>query len=122
MTVDFNTAIGDAHAALDATAGVAIQYRRGQTTAAFTGVVGRSVFDRHEASGLVTELETRDYLFPAARLQALTPAEPQPGDRITDAGEIYEVMPPGPGMPAWRYRDASRSHLRVHTKRIGSVP
>jgi len=109
--------IGAARKAQFATA---IEYARGEQTVALTATVGRSVFELVDRDGFPIRSETRDYLFLAAELvlggQLTTP---QDGDVIREAGDgavyVHEVMAPG-DEPNWRFSDAGRSLLRVHTK------
>ena len=91
--------------------------------------IGTTTFDVETAGGGIESFESRDFLILATDLRlggpqrpAVTPAR---GDRIkelSDAGDetfVYEVMAPG-GEPPWRYSDAFRKALRVHTKLVGT--
>ncbi|MFA9478514.1 hypothetical protein ACERK3_09420 [Phycisphaerales bacterium AB-hyl4] len=121
-----DNAIAAAHASLASVAGRVITYRRGSTTVSIEdALIGESRFEVVEASGFHSETVSRDYLIPAAELAGLAPAEPREGDQIEEqvGGErrVYEVMRPGPGQTAWRYRDAARAQLRIHTKHVQTV-
>ncbi|MDY7000032.1 MAG: hypothetical protein SW019_25880, partial [Actinomycetota bacterium] len=99
--------------------------RSGGDEVEVTAVPGKTNFQRADDNGLIVEVEVHDELIAAADLvineETFEPAE---GDQI-DVAEgatvlTYEVMPPGPGESAWRYKDPGRSALRIHTKLIGS--
>lgn len=98
-----------------------VVYTRGAASITLTATLGRSEFEQvGDAVGLV-RYESRDFLIAAADLVlasgAVLPAE---GDRITWAGQIYEVMAPG-GAPAWRHCDPYNKRLRIHTKCVGTA-
>lgn len=69
------------------------------------------------------EYGDRDYLIPAEYLVfAATTFEPQRGDRITETlngvVEVYEIISPDNGEPAWRWSDPQHTIYRVHTKQV----
>lgn len=101
-----------------------IGYERGSDATVLPATVGRTVFRTDDGYGAQVRTEARDYLILAADL--VLPGAgltlPQRGDRIretigTGAAVIYEVMAPG-DEPAWRYSDAYRQTLRIHTKQV----
>lgn len=115
----------DAIAAAVATitdAGVSITYHRGSESVALSAAVGRTIFELVDESGMVTRVESRDYLVAADDL-ILGGAQviPQRGDLIYETvGQevrVHELLSPG-GEPAWRYSDRYRTMLRIHTKYV----
>lgn len=97
-----------------------ITYRRGNNTVAVTAVIGRTEFELDNEFGVLKKIESRDFLIPAADLVLNgTPVLPERGDEIEEAQGsatyTYEVMAPG-NEPAWRWSDAFRNTLRIHTK------
>jgi len=109
---------------LQGAAGVSLTYTRGAQSVTLTGWVGRTAFAQAGGQGGAAVIwGDRDYLFPAADLiLGGSVVTPQRGDRITEiiAGTTltFEVIAPG-NEPAWRYSDAGRQTLRVHTKKVG---
>ena len=97
-------------------AGVEVTYARGGTTLTVTALQGRTVFASQQEGGPRIEFGDRDYLIPATALTVL--GDPQIGDRVTDGGEVYEVLTPGTGEPSWRWSDPAHSTYRIHTKRV----
>ncbi len=100
-----------------------VTYRRGTESVDLPATIGKTVFEQADAYGVIHRTESRDYLVSAADLVLDgTPEQPKAGDRICEtAGEqilLYEVMAPG-GEPPWRYSDAFRRTLRIHTKFVG---
>lgn len=101
----------------------AVTYARGVASVTVNATVGRTAWDVTRDDGSVLQDESRDYLITTADLVlsgSLT--KPAAGDVITEtlAGESveYTVMAPGTERP-WRYADAQRLTLRVHTKQTG---
>ena len=99
-----------------------VTYRRGVDSVSVQATVGRTVFEQDDGSGVIIRTEVRDYLIDTADLVlAGQLALPERGDRIEEieAGKkfTYEVMTLGTE-PHWRYSDAYRKTLRVHTKHI----
>ena len=81
-------------------------------------------FEVDDGYGVVQKWESRDFLILAADLiLAGLQTLPQRGDRIleTQAGTTYtyEVLAPGKE-PPFRFSDAFRKTLRIHTKQIGA--
>lgn len=95
-------------------------YVRGDRSLIAAASKGKSTFDVAEASGVMTRLDTTDWLIAAEDLTLdgvrLTP---RPGDRIIEgelaSGVVYEVMGI-PGGDCWRWSDNHRRTLRIHTK------
>jgi len=96
-----------------------ITYRRGEQEVSLAATVGRSEFEIERETGVIVSFESRDYIFRATDLVlGGATVEPADGDRIVEAGRIYEVLAPG-DHPAWRWSDPFRTAFRVHTKYIG---
>ena len=103
-----------------------VNYRRGNNGVDVQATVGKTVFDIQNEYGLIEKTETRDYLILADDLVLDGVAIlPKRGDRVQEeAGDtiyIYEVMAPG-NEPEWRYSDAYRKTLRIHTKMVAVAP
>jgi hypothetical protein len=103
---------------LNAAAGTTVTYRRGSDEAEVTATIGRSDFEAADQSGVVENWEARDYLVPTDQLPF---GEPLRGDVIVEtSGGLdleYEVAAPR-GVPVFRYGDAFRSIVRIHTKQV----
>lgn len=101
-----------------------VTYARGASTVDLNATIGRTEFEVIDQYGVMTKVQSRDYILTAADL--IIDAEvvtPKRGDKIRetdgDTVYIYEVMSPGQH-PEWRYSDHSRLSLRIHTKQIGT--
>jgi hypothetical protein len=103
---------------LNAAAGTTVTYRRGSDEAEITATIGRSDFESQDQNGVIENWEARDYLVPTGNLPF---GEPLRGDVIVEASgglELeYEVAAPR-GVPVFRYGDAFRSIVRIHTKQV----
>jgi len=100
-----------------------VTYVRGLESATLQATVGRTLFEQVNGFGITEKYETRDFLVLAADLiLGGTPALPMRGDKISEQQGTqiftYEVMAPG-SEPEWRYSDAYRQTLRIHTKQVG---
>lgn len=100
----------------------AVTYKRGSDSVAVAATIGRTVFEIDAGDGQFERFEARDYLIHAADLVLdSTTVEPKRGDRIEEMQAsttfVYEVMSPA-NQPVWRYSDAYRKRLRIHTKLI----
>ena len=109
-------------------AAASVTYTRGSGSYALeaegvAATIGRTVFEVTDDYGLLTRVESRDYLIDAAELEAF--GEPQRGDQIREtlggAVQVFEVMAPS-GEDHFRYSDAYRRTYRIHTKRVGAEP
>jgi len=101
-----------------------VYYRRGLQQVPVTATIGKTIFETTNEFGIVERIESRDFLIRVSDLIVggnLT--LPERGDRIAEMSGtqtlIYEVLAPG-REPAWRYSDAFRTLLRIHTKFIGT--
>jgi len=110
---------------LNASAGYAVTYRRGNNSASVIATIGKSLFEAGSQSGVIESFESRDYLL---RTEDLPFGVPQRGDLILEStGGIvttYEVSTPR-GVPLFRYADAFRTMVRVHTTmnaNSGTIP
>ena len=95
-------------------------YVRGSQSASMPATIGKTTFEVDDGYGVLVRYESRDFLMLTADLTLDdTLTLPQRGDRIreTQAGQVfvYEVTAPGKE-PCWRYSDAYRKALRIHTK------
>jgi predicted aconitase len=101
-----------------------VMYRRAADEVEVSATVGRTIFEQADDRGLVSRLESRDFLVRVEDLVlAGSPVLPKAGDQVREAQEgktfIYEVMAPG-GEPPFRYSDPYRRTLRIHTKHVGT--
>ncbi len=100
-----------------------VTYKRGVDSVTLAATVGRTDFDvLDNETAMLTRVESRDYVFPAADL-VLDSAQvlPERGDQIVEIGDdgktrTYEVMAPAPRMAHYRWSDPYHERLRVHTK------
>ena len=95
---------------------------RGSQSVDLLATAGKTAFEVDDGYGVLVRYESRDFLILAADLVLdAMPALPQRGDRIreTQGGTtfVYEVTAPGKE-PCWRFSDAWRKTLRVHSKQI----
>ena len=96
-----------------------VTYTRANDSVELAASIGRTIFRSLDEYGIEVRFVTRDYLITTADLiLAGSAVEPQDGDKITVGDYMYEVMKPETGEPSWRYADAYRGTLRVHTKEI----
>lgn len=102
-----------------------VLYRRGSSSVSVQAGKANTTFELPSSNGMVVTVESRDFLITASKLildgqQQL----PLVGDRITEdiSGELraYEVQNFGTERP-YRFCDAHRIKLRVHTKYVGVV-
>lgn len=99
-------------------------YRRGPLDVSLRATIGRTEFTRDDEAGASIVAVSRDFLVRADELM-LDGAfgRPLSGDYIiesTPTGQIvHEVAAPG-DQPVWRYSDAWRLTLRIHTNEIGT--
>ena len=102
-----------------------VEYRRGSSTVLVQAGKAKTTFDLPSSNGMIVAVESRDFLITASKL--LLDGEqvlPLVGDRIIEDinGELraYEVQNFGTERP-YRFCDAHRIKLRVHTKYVGVV-
>ena len=100
-------------------------YQRGTDDIEVLATIGTTTFQVDDGDGAMLRVESRDYLILAADLMiGETPILPKRGDRIREASGgqvfVYEVMAPG-DEPCWRWSDAYRQTMRIHTKQVEIV-
>lgn len=103
-----------------------VVYRWSGGSVNLQATMGRTRFELHTGDGVLTELESRDFIVVWEEFRAKVGSEPKPGDRIEEFGPeagpaecVYEVMSPGDG-PCWRFSDLHRRLIRIHTKLVQS--
>jgi len=91
-------------------------------TVCVLATIGTTVFQIDDGAGALLRIESRDYLIRAADLVLAGNAIlPKRGDRIRETSGnqviVYEVVGPS-DEPCWRWSDAYRQTLRIHTKQV----
>jgi len=95
-----------------------VTYCRGADSVQVAATVGRTVFEIDDGYGVIEKWESRDFLIAAADLVlGGVTVTPQRGDRIADAGKVYEVLAPGKEDVS-RPSDPYGMTLRIHTKQV----
>ena len=99
-----------------------VEYVRGSRSAAVPASIGKTTFEVDDGYGVFVRYESRDFLMLTTDLMLDgTLTLPQRSDRIRETqGQqvfVYEVTAPGKE-PCWRYSDAYRKTLRIHTKQV----
>jgi hypothetical protein len=97
-----------------------VVYTRVSASATVPATIGRSTFQLDDGTGVITQVESRDYIVAVEDLVLDGEAiEPAPGDQIIegdlDDGVKYEVMAIG-GEGCWRWANHLRTAYRIHTK------
>lgn len=99
-------------------AGRQITYTDGVHSVVVTAVPGTSGHDQLDDTGMPVTAQSRDYLVKASELilngSVVTPAA---GHQIIDDGATFSVRSIGSDS-AWRYSDAARTTLRIHTVEV----
>jgi hypothetical protein len=94
-----------------------VTYSRGADTIEVAAGIGSTTFEVIDDLGVTQLWKSRDFLVAAEDLAiAGVQIEPQRGDRIVDAGRIYEVLAPGKGHVF--QVDAYGKTFRIHTKQV----
>lgn len=92
-----------------------VSYQRGANVWVLQATRGRTEFEEEDLEGGgVQRIEARDYLIRVADLVAGPPLE---GDRILDAGRVYEVASLA-GQPPWVFTNVHQVTYRIHTKPV----
>ena len=99
-----------------------VTYVRGIDQVELSATIGRTQFEVDDGYGVIERIESRDFLVTTVKLiLASQTTLPQRGDVIRETEDgtvfVYEVLAPGKE-PHWRYSDAYRRTLRIHTKQI----
>lgn len=102
-----------------------VTYRRESDTVAVAATIGHTEFQVDDGYGVLTKVESRDFLILAAALVlGGIQVVPERGDRIEETvgtvTYVYEVMAPGKE-PPFRYSDPYRLTLRIHTKQVETL-
>jgi len=95
-----------------------VTYRRRETELALSATFGRPDREVEDQFGVRVGATMTDFLIAAADF-APTFGEPEPGDRITADGQVYEVLDLA-GQGHWRWSDPHRTTFRIHTKQIAT--
>ena len=103
-----------------------VTYRRGAASVEVPATVGATRFESDDGSGMVVEMESRDYLIASADLVLDgQQVQPERGDQVLEtrdgATHVYEVMDLGPEKHFVTCDPDGRT-LRVHTKHVGTEP
>lgn len=101
-----------------------VTYRRAADEVTLSATAGRTIFEQADDRGLVSRIESRDFLVRAEDLVlAGATVLPKAGDSVRESQDgrtfVYEVMAPG-GEPPFRFSDPYRRTLRIHTKHVGT--
>lgn len=102
-----------------------VTYRRGDRSVELLATIGRTEYQQDDGYGIVVRSEARDYLVRVCDL-AIDGVEtlPEVGDRVDELQNgtvyVYEVLPLGSQGQHWKYADAFRQTIRIHTRQIGS--
>jgi hypothetical protein len=115
----FAEAVAAGQSALRSFAGQTVIVHRGGASCEVLAVQTRRPYEAADEAGLVTIVLSEDFLLAAADYQPTGAAsEPAVGDRIEiSSGDVFEVVPLAGGNH-FDYRDAAKTELRVHTKRV----
>jgi len=121
--MSFASAIAGAFATLASAEGKTVTVDRGSSSVDVTAVVGESEHEDIGPDGFPVVTVTRDFLIAAADYAPGGSAvEPARGDQITETidgtSKTFEVCPTAAGQACFRYMDAARTRLRVHTVEI----
>ncbi len=92
-----------------------VSYSRGSTSYTVSATIGRTERESYDQNGASILAVSRAYLILVDDLVLI----PCKGDRITDSGEVYEVLPAA-GEDSYRASDAHGIRWRIHTKRISA--
>jgi hypothetical protein len=75
-----------------------------------------------DGTGMRVNVADRDFLVLVSDFAAAfdNPTTPQIGDRIQVSGEtdVYEVLEPATGEPAFRYTDGTNTEFRIHAMKV----
>lgn len=108
--------------ALKQSAGTSVTIARGNSSASVSAVIGKSVFESQNQSGVVESWESRDFIVKTADLPF---GEPHRHDKIIEVmngvAVVYEVASPR-GVPVFHYGDAFRATVRMHAVASDEFP
>jgi hypothetical protein len=109
---------------LQANASQPVIYQRGNAKIAICATFGKKLLKLNDDfGGIRMKWTDRDFIIPASSLIFSGSAVlPRPGDLIREPVgntiEVYEVTPPDPTEPEWRWSDPFHTLLRVHAKHL----
>ena len=115
---NFHDQTTSAHGTIRAVTGVDVTYQRDTDSVGLIAVPGMTKFQVTDYRGMVIEHESRDFI---VSVDDLSLFPPQRGDRIQQGNNLYEVMRPDGSDDIWKFSDAARTVVRVHTKFIGNI-
>ena len=103
-----------------------VDYTRAAESVTLLATIGRTIFEVDAGNGILEKFEVRDYLIRTEDLILSTlNVLPERGDVIKETvGSTtyhYEVNAPDSRQDAFRFSDAYRKTLRIHTKLIDTV-
>jgi len=101
-----------------------VVYVRGVDEITISAMLGQTEFEEIDSDGMVHRVTSRDFVVTAADLDLPDGDNvPRRGDQIreTAGAEVrtFEVLPFGDN-PLWRWSDAHRVAMRIHTKHVGT--
>jgi len=122
----FENLISSALASLRGFAGADITYRRrGKAPVVFKAVAGNSKLEMVGSDGVLSVIDSRDFLFASTDLVIDDEAtKPIPGDEIDEVSDektyTYRVLDLGSDL-CYRFSDFGRSQIRVHTRLVNEI-
>ena len=122
----FSDAAASALGAARTVFGETVTYRRGASSVELRAARGKTEYDQTYADGRVERVQADDFLIATADLMfagvAFTPLRMDTIEIVEADGKTrtYQVLSPG-DEPEWKYSDAGRTSVRVHTKQISEV-
>jgi hypothetical protein len=94
--------------------------RRGSSSASVRASVGTRSHEIDGGDGLVTKIESHDYLVLATDYVFDGVATvPMAGDRFIEGDMVFVVMAPDSAHQVWQWSDAFQKTYRIHTKKVG---
>ena len=102
-----------------------IEFRRDADGLEILATVGRTLFERFDATGVPVTTESADWIVDPAPLIAVGLWPPRRGDLIVDVEgddppRIYNVAAPTPD-DVWRWCDRHRMQARIHSSLAGGA-
>lgn len=101
--------------------GRTVVYSRGDDEVEVTATPGQTIVRLSQGAGVEIRERIQDWIIDVADLVLDGAAvEPREGDRITESGNVFEVMKPPGQEPPWRYTDSYRAAYRIHVKEVAA--
>lgn len=99
-----------------------VEYECGGYRVSLAATLGRTMFEVDEGNGVLTQVESRDFLVKASDLvldgQTVLPERgAKIRQTIGTVTHVYEVLAPK-GQDVYKLADAHRNTLRIHTKHV----